>query len=158
MTVTADSGTAARVRVLVADDSAFMRRMLAGIPKQRGFDVVGEARDGDEAIRLSLLAGAARRGGVGTDGAEGGRGPAGGAGTRLPAPRVEARDTVWAGAARPLTPPHAAAPGAGAVGGRQAGARAQAGVVEEVVVLRRSNGGWVELQVGPRGRSDRRRL
>src|SRR6476661_7343470 len=50
MTAMADKGAGARVRVLVADDSAFMRRMLAGILQQRGFDVVGEARDGDDAL------------------------------------------------------------------------------------------------------------
>src|SRR4051812_25607105 len=39
-------------RILIADDSAFMRRMLASILSAAGFDVVGEARDGDEAVAL----------------------------------------------------------------------------------------------------------
>ncbi|MEI2702444.1 MAG: chemotaxis-specific protein-glutamate methyltransferase CheB [Baekduia sp.] len=40
------------VRVLVADDSSFMRRMLAQSLAKQGFEVVGEACDGDEAIVL----------------------------------------------------------------------------------------------------------
>lgn len=39
-------------RVLVADDSAFMRRVLASALRTGGFDVVGEARDGDEALAM----------------------------------------------------------------------------------------------------------
>lgn len=39
-----------RRRIVVADDSAFMRRMLADALITRGFDVVAEARDGDEAL------------------------------------------------------------------------------------------------------------
>lgn len=39
-------------RVLVADDSAFMRRVLVTALKAGGLDVVGEARDGDEALAL----------------------------------------------------------------------------------------------------------
>lgn len=38
------------VRVLVADDSPFMRRLLTDALEQHGFDVVGSAKDGDEAL------------------------------------------------------------------------------------------------------------
>lgn len=41
-----------KVRVLVADDSTFMRRMLGQALAEQGFDVVGEACDGDEALAL----------------------------------------------------------------------------------------------------------
>src|ERR687894_2809668 len=37
-------------RVVVADDSRLMRRMLADALRRRGFDVVAEAKDGDEAL------------------------------------------------------------------------------------------------------------
>ncbi|MCW2997606.1 MAG: response regulator receiver modulated CheB methylesterase, partial [Solirubrobacterales bacterium] len=39
-------------RVLVADDSGFMRRVLCTALRSSGFEVVGEARDGDEALSL----------------------------------------------------------------------------------------------------------
>ncbi|WP_354699800.1 Protein-glutamate methylesterase/protein-glutamine glutaminase [Paraconexibacter sp. AEG42_29] len=39
-------------RVLVADDSGFMRRVLSQALRSGGFEVVGEARDGDEALKL----------------------------------------------------------------------------------------------------------
>ena len=42
----------AAARIVVADDSGFMRRLLAGALKSAGFDVVGEARDGDETLVL----------------------------------------------------------------------------------------------------------
>jgi two-component system chemotaxis response regulator CheB len=42
----------AAARIVVADDSGFMRRLLAGALKSAGFDVVGEARDGDETLAL----------------------------------------------------------------------------------------------------------
>lgn len=42
----------ARARVLVADDSTFMRRVLANSLAEAGFDVVGEACDGDEALAM----------------------------------------------------------------------------------------------------------
>jgi two-component system chemotaxis response regulator CheB len=42
----------ARGRIIVADDSGFMRRILATALTRAGFDVVGEARDGDEALEL----------------------------------------------------------------------------------------------------------
>lgn len=38
--------------VLVADDSTFMRRLLAQALSDAGFEVVGEAADGDEALEL----------------------------------------------------------------------------------------------------------
>jgi two-component system chemotaxis response regulator CheB len=40
----------ARGRILVADDSGFMRRILVGALTKEGFDVVGEAADGDETL------------------------------------------------------------------------------------------------------------
>src|SRR5919108_4144098 len=40
-----------KIRVLIADDSAFMRKVLHSILlAERGFEVVGEARDGREAV------------------------------------------------------------------------------------------------------------
>src|SRR5215210_4229344 len=39
-------------RVVVADDSRLMRRMLADALGRQGFDVVGTAADGDEALEL----------------------------------------------------------------------------------------------------------
>src|SRR5688572_3569576 len=42
----------ARGRIIVADDSGFMRRVLVGALTKQGFDVVGEARDGDETLEL----------------------------------------------------------------------------------------------------------
>jgi two-component system, chemotaxis family, protein-glutamate methylesterase/glutaminase len=44
--------TAKPSRILVADDSTFMRRLLAHALREAGFDVVGEAADGDEALEL----------------------------------------------------------------------------------------------------------
>jgi two-component system chemotaxis response regulator CheB len=38
--------------VLIADDSAFMRKILSSALAEGGFDVVGTARDGDEALRM----------------------------------------------------------------------------------------------------------
>ncbi|HEU4976389.1 MAG TPA: chemotaxis-specific protein-glutamate methyltransferase CheB [Baekduia sp.] len=40
-------------RILVADDSSFMRRLLTQALRDAGFDVVAEAADGDEALALS---------------------------------------------------------------------------------------------------------
>ena len=37
-------------RIVVADDSPFMRTVLGGALGAAGFDVVGTARDGDEAL------------------------------------------------------------------------------------------------------------
>jgi two-component system chemotaxis response regulator CheY len=37
-------------RVLIADDAAFMREMLRDILTEGGFEVVGEAEDGEEAL------------------------------------------------------------------------------------------------------------
>src|SRR3954462_3296381 len=39
-------------RVVVADDSGLMRRVLTHALSDAGFDVVGQAKDGDEALRL----------------------------------------------------------------------------------------------------------
>ncbi|HMJ33982.1 MAG TPA: chemotaxis-specific protein-glutamate methyltransferase CheB [Baekduia sp.] len=44
--------TATPSRILVADDSTFMRRLLTQALRDAGFDVVGEAGDGDEALAL----------------------------------------------------------------------------------------------------------
>jgi two-component system chemotaxis response regulator CheB len=44
--------TAGARRVVVADDSRLMRRMLADALARQGFDVVGTAADGDEALEL----------------------------------------------------------------------------------------------------------
>lgn len=38
------------VRVLIADDAAFMRMMIKNILVQHGYEVVGEAQDGAEAV------------------------------------------------------------------------------------------------------------
>jgi two-component system chemotaxis response regulator CheB len=43
------------VRVVVADDSAFMRRLIADALIERGLEVVGVGRDGDEALELCAL-------------------------------------------------------------------------------------------------------
>jgi two-component system, chemotaxis family, protein-glutamate methylesterase/glutaminase len=40
-----------RIRVVVADDSAFMRHVIADGLRERGADVVGVAADGDEALK-----------------------------------------------------------------------------------------------------------
>jgi len=37
-------------RVLIVDDALFMRKMLADILKKEGFEIVGEAENGKEAI------------------------------------------------------------------------------------------------------------
>ncbi|WP_027004948.1 chemotaxis-specific protein-glutamate methyltransferase CheB [Conexibacter woesei] len=44
--------TAKPSRILVADDSTFMRRLLTQALRDAGFEVVGEAGDGDEALKL----------------------------------------------------------------------------------------------------------
>jgi two-component system chemotaxis response regulator CheB len=44
--------TATPIRVVVADDSGLMRRVVAATLREGGFEVVGEARDGDEALAL----------------------------------------------------------------------------------------------------------
>lgn len=38
------------VRILVVDDASFMRQMIREIVEEEGYEVVGEASDGDEAI------------------------------------------------------------------------------------------------------------
>jgi two-component system chemotaxis response regulator CheB len=40
------------IRVVVADDSAFMRRLIADALTERGAQVVGVGKDGDEALAL----------------------------------------------------------------------------------------------------------
>ncbi len=40
--------------VIIADDSPFMRTMLKGIVENMGFEVVGEAANGDEAVAQHL--------------------------------------------------------------------------------------------------------
>ena len=48
--------SAARTRVLVVDDSAFMRRLVSDVVTESGeFDVVGTARDGADALRQVML-------------------------------------------------------------------------------------------------------
>jgi two-component system chemotaxis response regulator CheB len=44
--------TAKPSRILVADDSTFMRRLLTQALRDAGFEVVGQAADGDEALAL----------------------------------------------------------------------------------------------------------
>src|SRR3954452_1511854 len=44
--------TAPPTRVVVADDSGLMRRVLTHALTDAGFDVVGQAEDGDEALEL----------------------------------------------------------------------------------------------------------
>jgi two-component system chemotaxis response regulator CheB len=50
--VLAAARTAKPSRILVADDSTFMRRLLTQALRDAGFEVVGEAGDGDEALKL----------------------------------------------------------------------------------------------------------
>ncbi|HEX4923006.1 MAG TPA: response regulator [Bdellovibrionales bacterium] len=42
------------VRILVADDAAFIREVLTQIIAKAGFELVGEASDGAEAIEIAL--------------------------------------------------------------------------------------------------------
>lgn len=42
------------LRVLVADDAAFIRELLRELLQKNGCDVVGEASDGEEAVRKAL--------------------------------------------------------------------------------------------------------
>lgn len=39
-------------RILIADDAAFMRTILKGILQRNGYEIVGEATNGNEAIRM----------------------------------------------------------------------------------------------------------
>ncbi|MBW1795969.1 MAG: response regulator [Deltaproteobacteria bacterium] len=39
-------------KILIVDDAAFMRMMLSDILVDKGHNVVGEAKDGEEALRL----------------------------------------------------------------------------------------------------------
>jgi two-component system response regulator DegU len=47
------SATSAPVRLLLADDHRMLREALHRSLEEHGFDVVGEASDGDEAVRLA---------------------------------------------------------------------------------------------------------
>jgi len=50
-----DTKPGKRIRVLLADDHALLREaMRSCIDREKGIEVVGEARDGNEAIQLSL--------------------------------------------------------------------------------------------------------
>ncbi len=40
------------IKILIVDDAAFMRMMLADILVENGFQVTGEAENGEEALRL----------------------------------------------------------------------------------------------------------
>lgn len=42
------------MRIIIADDAAFVREVLIQISKKAGFEVVGEASDGEEAVRKTL--------------------------------------------------------------------------------------------------------
>ena len=44
--------TTTKPRVIVADDSALMRRIVTNVLTKGGIDVVGAAKDGDEALAL----------------------------------------------------------------------------------------------------------
>lgn len=52
MTAAATTAPAPKPRVVVADDSALMRRIVTNVLTRGGMDVVGAARDGDEALAL----------------------------------------------------------------------------------------------------------
>ena len=39
-------------KVLICDDSAFMRMMLRKILQDNGHEIIGEGSDGEEAVRL----------------------------------------------------------------------------------------------------------
>jgi response regulator NasT len=54
MSQAAPTGAAAGARVLVADDTVHVRRVVAEMLTLDGFDIVGEASDGAEAVRLTL--------------------------------------------------------------------------------------------------------
>lgn len=46
------AGKSMGARILIVDDAAFMRMMLADILTAKGHEIVGEAGDGEEALRL----------------------------------------------------------------------------------------------------------
>lgn len=50
---TTDDGSAATHRVLIAEDEALIRMDLAEMLREEGYDVVGEAGDGQEAVDLA---------------------------------------------------------------------------------------------------------
>lgn len=41
-------------KLVIVDDAAFVREILVQIAKRGGFEVIGEASDGEEAVRLVL--------------------------------------------------------------------------------------------------------
>jgi two-component system chemotaxis response regulator CheY len=45
-----ETGENMKARVLIADDASFMRQMIREIIEPEGYEVVGEATDGDEAV------------------------------------------------------------------------------------------------------------
>ena len=47
------SGSGAGVRVLVVDDTEHVRQVVADMLELDGFDVVGQAADGEQAVRLA---------------------------------------------------------------------------------------------------------
>lgn len=47
------SGTGAGVRVLVVDDTDHVREVIAAMLELDGFEVVGQAADGEQAVRLA---------------------------------------------------------------------------------------------------------
>jgi DNA-binding NarL/FixJ family response regulator len=49
----AANGLSGEPRVVVADDSSFMRKLLAQALEKNGHEVVGAARDGAEAVALA---------------------------------------------------------------------------------------------------------
>ena len=47
-----ENGGIMSARILIVDDAAFMRMMLSDILVEKGYNIVGEAEDGKEALRL----------------------------------------------------------------------------------------------------------
>ncbi|MGE3975608.1 MAG: response regulator [Bdellovibrionales bacterium] len=42
-------------KLVIADDAAFVREILVQIARRGGYDVVAEAADGEEAVKMALL-------------------------------------------------------------------------------------------------------
>ena len=51
--MTADEKTAPRKRVVIAEDEALIRMDLAEMLQEEGYDVVGQAGDGESAVKLA---------------------------------------------------------------------------------------------------------
>jgi DNA-binding NarL/FixJ family response regulator len=51
--MTQQTGSGAGLRVLVVDDTDHVRRVVVDMLELDGFDVVGEAADGEQAVRLA---------------------------------------------------------------------------------------------------------